>query len=289
MDRSRNCGQTPYWEKFSRADCGHVKSVLPHLSTLVFGGLCFHSCLLAQLPVEQATPPTRDPHTPGYVEATELPDGALPSPKVNGNFIVGPTHTPAPELSPNEAVPQGTIYTFTMESKDSKLYPGIARDAGTFGTPDPNDTAKLIVTTSHPAPYTRKIAVYVPKQSVPGTIAPFIVGADGPDRLLFTALDNLIAQHRVPVMIAISIGNGSGDAQGSERGLEYDTMSARYAEFVETEVLPQVEKQYNVKLTRDPNARVAMGCSSGAASAMSMAWYRPDLYRRVLSYSGTFV
>ena len=68
--------------------------------------------------------------------------------------------------------------------------------------------------------------------------APFIVGADGPDRGLFTALDNLIAEHRVPVMIAISIGNGSGDAQGSERGLEYDTMSGRYAEFVETEVLP---------------------------------------------------
>ena len=99
------------------------------------------------------------------------------------------------------------------------------------------------MTTSHPAPYTRKVAVYVPKQYVPGTAAPFIVGADGPDRALFTALDNLIAEHKVPVMIAISIGNGSGDAQGSERGLEYDTMSGLYAEFVEKEVLPLVEKQ----------------------------------------------
>ena len=54
-----------------------------------------------------------------------------------------------------------------------------------------------------------------------------------PDKLLFTALDNLIAQKRVPVMIAISIGNGGGDAQGSQRGLEYDTMSGHYAEFVE--------------------------------------------------------
>ena len=44
-------------------------------------------------------------------------------------------------------------------------------------------------------------------------------------------------------MIAISIGNGSGDAQGSQRGLEYDTMSGLYAEFVEKEVLPLVEKQ----------------------------------------------
>jgi enterochelin esterase-like enzyme len=90
-------------------------------------------------------------------------------------------------------------------------------------------------------------------------------------------------------MVAISIGNGSGDAQGSQRGLEYDTMSGLYAQFVETEVLPLVEKQYNVKLTRDPNARATTGCSSGAAAAMAMAWYRTDLYHRVLSYSGTFV
>jgi len=131
--------------------------------------------------------------------------------------------------------------------------------------------------------------VYVPSQYVPGTTVPFIVGADGPDPLLFTALNNLIAQKRVPVMIAISIGNGSGDAQGSQRGLEYDTMSGRYAEFVETEVLPLVEKQSNVKLTRDPEGRATMGCSSGAAAALSMAWYRTDLYHRVLSYSGTYV
>jgi iron(III)-enterobactin esterase len=263
------------------------------LSNLGFASLCFLSCLLGQPPAQKApprpAPPVRDPHTPGYVEAKELTDGGLPSASANGNFIAGPTHTSAPEMSPNEAVPQGTIYNLTMDSKDSKLYPGIARELGTFGTPDPNDPAKLIVTTSHPAPYTRKVAVYVPKQYVPGTVAPFIVGADGPDPLLFTALDNLIAQYRVPVMIAISIGNGSGDAQGSERGLEYDTMSGRYADFVETEVLPLVERQYNVKLTRDPNARATMGCSSGAAAAMSMAWYHPDLYRRVLSYSGTFV
>ena len=62
------------------------------------------------------------------------------------------------------------------ESADSKIYPGIAREPDTFGTPDPTDPAKLVVTTSHPAPYTRQVAVYVPKQYVPGTAAPFIVG-----------------------------------------------------------------------------------------------------------------
>jgi len=176
-----------------------------------------------------------------------------------------------------------------MSSADSKIYPGIARDAGTFGTVDPSDPARLVVTTSHPAPYTRRVAVYVPKQYAPGSAAPFIVGADGPDQLLFTTLDNLIARKRVPVMIGISIGNGSGDAQGSERGLEYDTMSGRYAEFVETEVLPLVERQCSVTLTKNPEGRATMGGSSGGSAALSMAWYHPELYHRVLTYSGTYV
>jgi enterochelin esterase-like enzyme len=235
------------------------------------------------------TPPTRDPHTPGYVTAKELPDGENAPPNADGNFILGPTHTPAPETTVHDGVPQGTIVNFTMNSEDSKIYPGIAREPGTFGTPDPNDLAKLIVTTSHPAPYTRKVAVYVPKQYVRGTAAPFIVGADGPDQTLFTMLDNLIAEKRVPAMIAISIGNGSGDAQGSQRGLEYDTMSGLYAEFVETEVLPRVEKECGVTLTKDPDGRATMGGSSGGSAALIMAWYRPDLYHRVLTYSGTYV
>lgn len=235
------------------------------------------------------TPPIRDPHTPGYVAAKELPDGKVPPADADGNFIIGPTHKAAPEMSVHEGVPQGEVHEFTMHSEDSKFYPGIARDKDTFGTPDPKNPAKLIVTTSHAAPYTRKVTVYVPKQYVPGTAAPFIVGADGPDKLLFTALDNLIADRRVPVMIAISISNGSGDAQGSERGLEYDTLSGRYAEFVEQEVLPLVESKYNVKLTKDPEGRATMGGSSGGSCALIMAWYHPELYHRVLTYSGTYI
>ena len=247
----------------------------------------------SQAPAAQAhvrpTPPTRDPHTPGYVSAKELPDGTVPPPNADGNFIIGPTHKPAPEIASGEATPNGTVVEFTMNSGDSKYYPGIARDPGTFGTPDPNDPAKLVVTTSHPAPYVRKVAVYVPKSYVPGTQAPFIVGADGPDRLLFAALDGLIAEHKLPAMIAISIGNGSGDAQGSERGLEYDTMSGKYAEFVEHEVLPRVETEAKVKLTHDPDGRATTGGSSGASCALIMAWYHPEWYHRVLSYSGTFI
>jgi enterochelin esterase family protein len=103
------------------------------------------------------------------------------------------------------------------------------------------------------------------------------------------ALDGLIARHRVPAMIAVLIQSGGGDAQGSERGLEYDTVSGRYAEFVESEVLPRVTQLYDIRFTRNPEGRAAMGGSSGAAAAFSMAWFHPEWYRKVLSYSGTFV
>jgi iron(III)-enterobactin esterase len=237
----------------------------------------------------RAQTPVRDPYSLGYVKARELPDDTNAPADSNGNFIIGPTHTAAPESTGQLNAMKGTVYYFTMESRDSKMYPGIAREPKTFGTPDPTDPAKLIVTTSHPAPYTRQIAVYVPEQYVAGTTAPFMVGADGPDNLLFTVLNYLIAEGKVPPMIAISIGNGSGDAQGSQRGLEYDAMNGRYAEFVEREVLPLVEAKCKVKLTKDPDGRATMGGSSGGSCALIMAWYHPELYHRVLTYSGTFI
>ncbi|HWE04288.1 MAG TPA: alpha/beta hydrolase-fold protein [Tepidisphaeraceae bacterium] len=232
------------------------------------------------------TPPGRDPSTAGYVTAKDLPDGDVPPADMDGNFIIGPTHKKAPEMTVKEGVPQGQVFNLTMKSTDSKIYPGIKREV--FGTVDPNNPYKLDVPTSHAAPYTRRVSVYVPKQYVAGTAAPFMVSADG-DTLFFTALDNLIAERRVPAMIGIAISSGGGDAQGSQRGLEYDTMSGLYAEFVEKEVLPLVEKECNVKLTADPEARATMGCSSGGSCAIIMAWYHPDLYHRVLTFSGTFV
>ena len=262
-----------------------MRSFLPLLALSI--------ALVTQIQVDAQTkrpePPVRDPHTPGYVTAKPLPDGSVPPDNVDGNFLLGPTHPAAPETVTKDGIPKGTVIEFTMNSTDSKFYPGIAREPNTFGNPDPSDPAKLILTTSHPAPYTRHVGVYVPKQYVPGTAAPFLVGADGVDKDYFTVLDNLIAEHRIPAMIFISIGNGSGDAQGSERGLEYDTMSGKYAEFVESEVLPRVEAEAHVKLTKDPEGRAATGGSSGAACALIMAWYHPERYHRVLAYSGTWI
>ena len=254
-------------------------------------------------PTARRGPPTRSPLAPGTPKLT--PVGATPgetnvlrgAPGINppvdedGDFLIGPDYVRAPELTVHEGVPQGKVQQFVMDSADSRFYPGIARDS--FGTVDPNNPKTLIVKT-HPAPYKRAITVYVPGQYVPGTTAPFIITHDGPrmghpDMSLPHILDNLISQHRLPAMIAIMIANGGGDAQGSERGLEYDTMSGKFAEFIEAEVLPAVEKNCGVKLTKDPDGRAVMGGSSGAAAALTMAWYHPELYHRVISYSGTFV
>jgi enterochelin esterase family protein len=188
-------------------------------------------------------------------------------------FVIGPNYTNAPELTVKDGVPRGTLHAFVMNSEDSKIYPGIARNQPGV------------------VPYRRQACVYVPKQYQAGTAAPFIIVQDGMGytNQLPAILDNLIHEKRVPAMIAVMINSGGGDAQGSQRGLEYDTLSEKYTSFIETEVLPRVTTDYGVTFTKDPEGRATMGCSSGAAAAFTMAWYRPDLYRRVLSYSGTYV
>lgn len=187
-------------------------------------------------------------------------------------FTIGPDYTDAPELSVKPGVPRGSIHDFTMKSEDSRIYKGIAK--GKKGK----------------VPYQRKVAVYVPAKLDRKKPAPFLIAQDGGWYRgdLPKALDTLIHEKRVPAMVAILIDSGGGDAQGSQRGLEYDTVSDVYAKFVEKEVLPRVEKECGVRLSTDPEARATMGGSSGAAAAFTMAWFRPDLYRRVLSYSGTY-
>lgn len=188
----------------------------------------------------------------------------------DGSYSIGPDYKPAPELTPRPGVPVGRIEMFTMLAAESKFYP----PRGLRGT--------------NP---TRQVTVYIPAQYKRGTAAPFIVSADAygaRNRQLPNILDNMIAEHRLPPMIAIMIANGGGDGGGSERGLEYDTVSGKFAEFVEAEILPKVEKDYGVKLTKDPDGRMTLGGSSGGAVAFTMAWFHPELYHRVLTYSGTF-
>lgn len=226
---------------------------------------------------------------PGAPPFKVLKEGENPPLDAYDNFVIGPKYTPAPERKKVEGVPEGKVQQFEFDSKETKLFnPGIARKV--FGTVDPKNPKTLIVET-HPIDYKRKVGVYVPAGYKPGTEAPFMVVHDGPGHAngYKTILDNLIAQKRIPPIVLISLSNGGGDAQGHERGKEYDNMNADYATYIEDEVLPRVEKNCGVKLTKDPDGRAAMGCSSGGSCALIMAWFRNDLYHRVLTTSGTFV
>lgn len=191
----------------------------------------------------------------------------------DGDYRIAPPYSRAGEIQPRATVPQGAVYHFVMDSAESKIFPGIAKDR----------PGELV-------PYHRRVTLYVPSQYVPGTAAPFLVSQDSMGQgILPTILDNMIADHRLPPIVAVMLDSGGNDAQGSERGLEYDSMNGHYAEFIETEVLPRITRDYKVTFTKDPDARMTMGGSSGGACALTMAWYHPEWYHRVLTYSGTFV
>jgi len=205
--------------------------------------------------------------------------------KGGGNLIIGPDYKIHPDLT-EQGNPKGKSFEFSMALADSKIFPG--KDTTL-------DRRKMVRTQ-------RKIFVYVPAAYKDGTKAPILVTLDGPSQLNLVkfALDNLTIskdlEHKLPAFIAIAVENGGNDGKGSERGLEYDTLSDRFARFINDEVLAAVlankeikEAYPNIALTDDPWGKAAMGCSSGGAAVLTMGWFRPDLFRRLITYSGTFV
>jgi enterochelin esterase family protein len=222
----------------------------------------------------------------------------------DGNFRIGPPYVADPAFTAKPDVPKGRVIRFTMNSAESKLFPTgpIGRAGGAApgrGGPPPAAPAEP---PQHQT-FERQVAVYVPAGYVPKTPSPFIVvqderwyipedappAADGKPRtdlpFIPVMLDNLIHEKRIPPIVAVLLMPGPG----GQRTIEYDTVSDRYLNFVETEVLPRITRDYDVAFTTDPEGRAALGESSGAAAALTMAWLNPNLYRRVISYSGTFV
>jgi len=203
----------------------------------------------------------------------------------NGNHVVGPEYKIDPDLT-DKGNPKGKHFEFSMRLADSKIFRG---DDSTLDS-------------SKPVRKERKISVYVPAAYKDGTKAPILVMHDGPGRmnLVRNALDNLTISadpnRMLPAFIAIGVENGGDDSKGSQRGLEYDTLSDRLARFINDEVLSAVLNNAEIKaayphiaFTENPWGKAAMGCSSGGAAALTMGWFRPDLFRRLITYSGTFV
>ena len=173
-----------------------------------------------------------------------------------------------PDSERHEGVPQGKV---SKHSWKSDIFPGTVRDYW----------------------------VYVPAQYDPKKPACVMVFQDGAgyvnDKGQFrvpVVFDNLIHKGEMPVTIGIFINPGTvppakeGEKGRSNRSFEYDTLSDQYARFLEKEILPAVEKDYNLR--KDAAGRAICGISSGGICAFTVAWERPDLFIKVLSHVGSF-
>jgi enterochelin esterase-like enzyme len=180
-----------------------------------------------------------------------------------------PTYPHGPDSQRQAGVPQGTVTHFQQVSS---IYREMRRDYW----------------------------VYVPQQYDPSTAASVMVFQDGQTYVnqdgsfrVPIVFDNLIHAGDMPVTIGIFINPGHyGDRpvnmpyRASNRSVEYDTLSEHYARFLMEEILPEVGARWN--LTGDPDQRAICGLSSGAICAFTVAWQRPDAFRKVLSHIGSF-
>lgn len=177
-------------------------------------------------------------------------------------------YTLGPDSQPQDGVPKGTVTKFVLPP--GKSYPGTPHNC----------------------------AVYVPAQYDAGKPTPFMIFLDGSQAMgngmrVPVVLDNLIAKHDLPPMIAIFVDPGilpvvsDADQNRYNRIYEYDSLTPRFSEFLLDELIPAVAKNYN--LSQNPDDRGLSGVSTGAVGAFAAAWNRPDQFHRVLSFIGTYV
>jgi sugar lactone lactonase YvrE/enterochelin esterase-like enzyme len=198
-------------------------------------------------------------------------DAASPPPVIDETVPVQSDNYPlGPDSQPNPTVAAGSSFTF--ELTNSRIFPGT----------------------------TRTITVYVPAEYKGDKPACVYVGLDGLGFNAATVFDNLIAQHAMPVTIGIGVSPGAvasaspPDNPRFDRSFEFDSRSDRLARFLLEEVIPEVERHPTasggaIKLSGDPNDRAIGGGSTGAIAAFTVAWERPDAFRRVFSAIGTYV
>ena len=184
--------------------------------------------------------------------------------RLEDQYVLGPDSLPQP------GVPKGKVFEFAFNR--SKIFPGT----------------------------TRKIAVYVPAEYTADKPACVYVGLDGLVFEVPTVFDNLIYKHEMPVTIAIGIEPGSVESTEEmpnprfNRSFEFDGLNDNLARFLLEELIPEVERHKTtdglaIRLSNDPNDRAAGGISTGGIGSFTLAWERPDAFRRIFTASGTFV
>jgi enterochelin esterase-like enzyme len=183
----------------------------------------------------------------------------------------GDDYPPGPDSQRQKDVPQGKQFSFDFDQ--SKVFPGT----------------------------TRKITVYIPAQYKPEKPACLYIGLDGLGFGVPIVFDNLIHKKEMPVTIAIGVSPGQVpgalDPKNNprfNRSNEFDSMNDSLAKLILEEIIPEVEKRktpdgLEIKLSKDPNDHCTGGGSTGAIGAFTLAWQRPDQFRRVFSAIGTYV
>ena len=177
-----------------------------------------------------------------------------------------------PDSQVQDGVPRGRIEQFQWESE---IYPGSEHDVWVYV----------------PAQYdTENAAAVMIFQDGAG----FVATEGGSPWMTPVVLDNLIHKREMPVTVGIFVQPGILPAAGPEqrerynRSYEYDALGPRYARFLIEDILPEVARRFALRLTDDPNLRAIGGSSSGGIAAFTAAWNRPDAFRRVLTFVGSF-
>lgn len=199
---------------------------------------------------------------------------ALPAPRAPAE-PTDDVYTLGPDSQVHQGTPQGKLTDW--ERLPSSAYPGTLHD----------------------------FCVYVPAQYYPANPASLMIFQDGQawarstgDLRAPCVLDNLIYRREIPVMIAVFINPGRRPDQpvatqadwgdrSSNRPQEYNALDDKYSRVVVDELLPVIYQRYNI--SRDPGDHAIAGASSGAIAAFTVAWHRPDQFRKVLSTIGSFV
>lgn len=171
------------------------------------------------------------------------------------------TYAHGPDSSRRDEAPRGRIERFTWN--DSAVFPGTIRT----------------------------VQVYIPSQYVLAEPAALMVFQDGrmyldPDLEMRAGIvfDNLIHDGSMPVTIGVFVDPG----EPGNRNAEYDAADDRYAEFLITEIIPAVRERLCLAITDDPDRWAICGGSSGGNCAFTVAWQRPDRFRRVLGFVSSF-